>query len=438
MQKLFLPLNIAAVLLCPLFAQAEPLSVGKPLAQASSNSLAATLASPPIPAQLTLAAAVALAINNHPEMASAKHEILAGTAAIRQAHMPPNPELSIVMEDIPQDRRSTSVQINQALELGGKRGTRTQLAQFQRSAAENELRIKAAEIRAAVSKHFFAVLIAQERQRLAISSMELAQRSSQAANKQVSLGKIAPLEANKAAVAQSAVRLELAQANSELQIAKQSLAASLGGSFPAEQQFVGNFNTLPALPKLETLLQSMPQSALAQRAQIEVDKRVAMIAFEKSQRVPDLNLSFGAKREQETGRQQVILGLSIPLPLFERSNLQEALARSDKAREELRASENRLHSELRQAHQRLSLAREQAELLEKEVLPIAQNAFDSAIKGFEYGKFNFLDVLDAQRSLLQAKTQYLRTLFDAQQAASEIQVFIGERDSSLLLATSSF
>ena len=438
MQQLFLPLKLAAVLLCPLFAQADNLSAVK----TTSFSQSLNLKNQAIPVQLTLSAALALAINQHPELAAAKREILASEAAIRQARMPPNPELSIVMEDLRAERRSTSVQINQAFELGGKRGARTKLAQFQLSAAENELRIKAAEIRAAVSQHFFAVLIAQERQRIAMISLELAQRSNEAANKQVGLGKIAPLAANKAAVAQAGVKLELAQANSELQIAKQSLALSLGlgaaNSFPAEQQFLGEFNTLPSLPTLETLLQSLPQSPLMQRAQIEVAKREAMTALEKTQQVPDLTLSLGAKREQETGRQQAIFGLSIPLPLFERSHLQEVLARGDKARDELRASEIRAQSELRQAHQRLSLAREQAALLEKEVLPIAQNAFDSAMKGFEYGKFNFLDVLDAQRSLLQAKTQYLHTLSDAQQAASEIQVLIGERDLSLFLATSPF
>ena len=48
----------------------------------------------------------------------------------------------------------------------------------------------------------------------------------------------------------------------------------------------------------------------------------------------------------------------------------------------------------------------------KEILPGAHSAYDAATKGFELGKFSFLDVLDAQRTLFQAKSQYLRALVE--------------------------
>ena len=58
-------------------------------------------------------------------------------------------------------------------------------------------------------------------------------------------------------------------------------------------------------------------------------------------------------------------------------------------------------------------------------MPGAQNAFEAANKGFNAGKFNFLDVLDAQRTLFQAKSQYIQVLLDAHQAIAEIESILG-------------
>ncbi|MFX9131451.1 TolC family protein, partial [Acinetobacter baumannii] len=85
-------------------------------------------------------------------------------------------------------------------------------------------------------------------------------------------------------------------------------------------------------------------------------------------------------------------------------NLQEALSRTEKARDEYTATEIRLGNELAQAHERVLAARQEAELLRQDILPGAQSAYDAATTGFELGKFSFLDVLDAQRTLFQAKS----------------------------------
>jgi cobalt-zinc-cadmium efflux system outer membrane protein len=149
---------------------------------------------------------------------------------------------------------------------------------------------------------------------------------------------------------------------------------------------------------------------------------------EKSRRIPDVTVSMGVKKNGETGSNQAVVGLSIPFPMFDRNqgNILEALRRTDKARDELAATEIRLDGELAQAYERLSTARQEAEALQRDILPGAQSAYDAATTGFEFGKFNFLDVLDAQRTLLQARSQYLRTLSEAHNAAAEIDRILGE------------
>ncbi len=47
-------------------------------------------------------------------------------------------------------------------------------------------------------------------------------------------------------------------------------------------------------------------------------------------------------------------------------------------------------------------------------------------RGFEMGKFNFLDVLDAQRTLVGVRAQYVRALDAAAQARVSMERLLGE------------
>jgi len=80
---------------------------------------------------------------------------------------------------------------------------------------------------------------------------------------------------------------------------------------------------------------------------------------------------------------------------------------------------------LAQASLRLNAAVSELGILRSEILPGAQSAYEASAKGFELGKFSFLDVLDAQRTLFQAKTQYVRALAESHRAAADIERIIG-------------
>ena len=58
--------------------------------------------------------------------------------------------------------------------------------------------------------------------------------------------------------------------------------------------------------------------------------------------------------------------------------------------------------------------------------PAAQQAVDSATRGFEMGKFNFLEVLDAKRTLIDARSQYLVALAQSSDAWVRIERIYGD------------
>lgn len=397
--------------------------------------------------RLTLADALQLAIKFHPDLSAAQKEINATEGSLRQAGLHRNPEMTAIVEDPRGDSKTMTWQLSQAIELGGKRRARVLVAESSLLAAKNDLAIMLGEVKAAVTTGFYELLIAQERERLAASSLALTQRAFDAVKKQVALGKVPPLEETKARIAQASVQLEMNQAVSEIAITRQKLFSMIGINVDLPLQLIGQFDFMPGIPEKQDLEHRLRSSPHFIKAQIEVEKRLAIANSERAKQIPDVTLSVGAKREQfvgqQTGRHQAIVGISVPLSLFDRNqgNVQESISRADKAKDELASTEIRLRNELSQAHLRLSSAHMTASLMKIDVLPNAQNAFELAIKGFEFGKFNFLDVLDAQRSLLAAKNQYLRSCTEVHRAATDIQALVGDSaDQSLSLtpATSAF
>lgn len=424
MYRFVLPLSIAAVALSPAFAQTGT---------TATHSLSDTTLAPPARAQepagpLTLQQALALAFDANADLSAARREVEAVDATIVQAGVRPNPDVSLLVEDTRHDTRSTTLQVNQAIELGGKRAARIVAATSARDVANAELHAKRADLRAAVLTAFFDVLTAQERVRLADVSVELAQRATVAAARRVTAGKVSPVEETKARVAEATIGLERNQARSELASARKRLAATWGNPVPRFEQVQGQWDTLPELPAWSDLAARVATAPAVARARREVDRRGALAQLESSRRTPDVTFSLGVKRSEELGRNQAIFGVSIPFPLSDRNqgNVQEALRRTDKARDELSATESRLSSDAAQAYERLQTARQETDTLQRDIVPGAQSAFDAATKGFEFGKFGFLDVLDAQRTLLLAKSQYLRSVSDAHRAAAEIDRLLGE------------
>lgn len=394
------------------------------LAQDSATSIAPEDKGTP----LTLTAAIELAINKSPDLAVARREAEASEGAVMQGQVFMNPALSYQVEDAQRSTRITTLQISQPFELGGKRAARIDAAERSREIALAGVSSKMAEIRAQVTAAFFDVIAAQERVQLAQSLEELARQASDAAAKRVLAGKISPVEETKARVAEAGVRTEVVQAKSELTVSRQRLAALWGDASPKFLRAEGSLDAMPSLPSEGALRTRMAESPVLKKAQLEIARRKAISDLEQARRVPDLTVSLGVKRDEQLGRDQTVVGLSIPFPIFDsnRGNLLEALKREDKAREESIAVQSRLSLEVMEARGRLEAARDLAQALQRDVLPGAQSAYAAATKGFQLGKFSFLDVLDAQRTLFQARLQYLRALADTHRFAADIDRLLSD------------
>ncbi|MEO8492722.1 TolC family protein [Pseudomonas sp.] len=377
---------------------------------------------------LTLDSALQTAFANNPDLAAAQWEIEIAAGGRQQAGLIPNPVASWDAEDTRRNSRTTSIKLSQTLELGGKRGARIDVAERAQDAATLTLEQRRNGLRADVIDGYYGALRAQERLELAQRSLALAERGLVVAKGRVTAGKSSPVEATRAQVELSQIRLELNRAQIGLTDAYRRLAASTGSATLDFQTVATQSPATPPLPPTAQLLARLEQTPELRLAELKILQSEAGVGLEKAQRIPDLDVSVGSQYDAGVRERVNLVGVSMPIPLFNRNqgNVLAASRRVDQSRDLRNATELRLRTEIRQAMDLWQTANTEVLAFNQQILPAAQRAVDSATRGFELGKFNFIDVLDAQRTLIAARTQYLASTAQATDAWVRIERIYGD------------
>ena len=383
---------------------------------------------------LTLQKVLSLSLMKNPALAAFSWEVRAMEAARLQASLLPNPELGIELENVAgtEEMNGTNVmeatiQLSQLIELGGKRNKRDLVATLERDLAGWDYETKRLDIFSGATIAFIDVLSAQEHLALAEEMASLAEKFHTTVSDRVKAGKVSPVEETKAAVTVSTSRIRVERMKRSLKAARKNLAAYWGSSAASFEKVEGELHHVSPVPSsdlLETMISGNPDIA---RRVVEMDKNRAAFELSKAGRIPDLTVSGGYRRFNETDNNAFVIGLSVPLLFFDRNqgNIAETRYRLSKGVHEKRAVETEVKKALNESYQKLSIAYTEVNTLKTEVLPGAQLAFDAANEGYRLGKFNFLDVLDAQRILFEAKEQHLDALSTYHTSVAEVERLIG-------------
>ena len=379
---------------------------------------------------MSLPEALSAAFANNPELAAAGREIGIAEGERRQAGLIPNPELAWEMEDTRRATRTSTVTLSQPLELGGKRGARIAVAGAGQAIAQLDLERQRNGLRADVVQAYHAALRAQTGVELAQQSQALTERGLRLVQGRVTAGQSSPVEVTRAQVQLAQAQADVRRAESQRTVAYQALARLTGSS-------LATFDTLPAAslspgaaPSAEALLGQLERTAEWRLAAAQVERGEASLGSAKALRVPNLTVSVGSQYSREDRERVNVVGLSMPLPLFDRNqgNMLAAARRADQARDLRNAVELRLRSETRSAVDQWRTAMQEVQAYDHTILPSAQQAVDTATRGFEMGKFAFLDVLDAQRTLIDARGLYLEALAAATDARAQVERIYGDLD----------
>jgi len=416
----------------------RPLGAGLIVSQPSADSAVTPVSAPENPTgQVTLRDALALALRQSPELASFAWEIRVRESAAIQAGRPPNPVADILFEDLGASGRApdagrvvgaqTTVQLSQLIELGGKRAARRTLAGLDRDLAEWDFESARIDVLTRVTAAFLDVLVSQQSVALAERNRALFDQVDQTVRARVEAGVVSPIEQTKAGVALAMTRIEMQRAQRSLAAARTALAALWGHPSAVFESVAGDLLSPPPLPSFDTLVQHLVRNPEVARWGTEIAQRDAAHALESARGVPDVTVTAGYRRLSEVDSNAIVIGASIPLPFVDRNRagVQAATQRVAQAREEERAARARITTLLAAAYRDLAAAHDEAAALAGSVLPGARSAFAAVAEGYRLGRFGYLEVLDAQRTLVAAEAQHLRALADVRKAAAQVERLIG-------------
>jgi cobalt-zinc-cadmium efflux system outer membrane protein len=383
---------------------------------------------------LTLGNALSLALRGNAELASISWELRAAEANAVQQGLFQNPELDVEVENVGGrysdgafDATETTILLSQTIETAGKRGKRSKAAVLGADLVGRDYESKRLDVLSATRVAFVDVLAAQERVALSEETYRLAGSVLDAVTERVRAGKVSPLEESKASVSKSLSEIRKQKAERELAAAIKRLASCWGSSSPCFVAVRGEIEPPERAPvphDLDSLAALNPEIA---RWSIEIDRHRADLDLERARRFPNLTLSGGVRRFEETEDTMYLFGLSIPIPVFDRNQggVRAARFTLEKAQEEKRAAIVRIRTELSEALDALISARSEALMLKTIALPAAEQAFMAAREGYRQGKFGFLELLDAQKTYVEVRYQYIESLVDYHGSMARVERLIG-------------
>ena len=245
--------------------------------------------------------------------------------------------------------------------------------------------------------------------------------------------KILQWKKNRASVALANIKISHQQAQRNLKYARKQLASFWGQDKPLFKQAIGNLDKVEELSELNNLTNQLKTNPEYIQAEAEIKKSQAVLDLEKAKAVGDVSIGAGLKRFNETDDNAFVFGISIPLPISDRNqgDKQEAVYNLAKSREEKKVTWLRLQNEFNQTYQEFANSYSQAISLKEEVLPAAIEMFNAATRAYQEGKVDYLNVLDAQRTLFDVKNEYIESLAAYHIAKTDIERFISNQNQTV-------
>ena len=383
--------------------------------------------------ELTLEDVLRLAELLNPDLESLRKDIDLAPLASWNESLYPNPTFNLEVEEFSvEEKRSLGAAergfgIGQSIPISGRLGAAKSVSEMERRVAALRYLWERRVILTSVKQAFLGYLAARENVKLTRQTRDLAKQFHDLTQARFDGQAIPEMELLKAAVNLAKAGADVRTSESALSVRLTQVHALVGNvDFPVER-LSGVLNDRFEVPSLETLrgqvVVAHPRIEAA-RGEKELAERV--LDLEKTRWVPDLDVDLALKWGPDENR-FVELGVSVPLPLFNHNQAGVAAAeiRIRKAELKLQGVKNEALLALTEAYRRFTAAQDRVETYRDTILPKATKALLQTNQGYKAGKFTYLDVLDAQQTLAEARQAYLSALEDLNNQGASLERVTG-------------
>jgi len=397
------------------------------------SGVCASAQEPPLPAdhgvavstdaQLSLAVVLAELRDKNPDLKAAAAVSAAYKGRIKQAYILKDPVIEFERMYTPSGKNFMSgageknIAVSQEIDNPYKLLLRRSLAGDEHAFYSALYAAKERELTAKATALFYGYYMASKAELIYNETVDLLRGFSKIAEARYSVGKASQSDAIKAQVELSRTLNMLVSVTQEKETAKAMLNALMDRDTlaplpePAE----------PGLSQPGDDYEKLRAKALSSNPglkaySLKVSQSERRLTLSKAEYLPDLMLLYRKRSASGSAMDKtydVSLGLTVPLWFSkQRAMVKEAAAEKEMARAEYRAASNELAASLREADIRARSSLRLAELYRGSVIPQAEEALKIAQSGYQAEKADFMDLLDAQRSLLDFRMEYYRYVVD--------------------------
>lgn len=365
---------------------------------------------------LTLEQAITAAIDGDPGLRAAGAGVDAALGSRRQARARANPELGVEVENFNGrdelrgfDGAETTFTLSQQVDLSGQRRARIRVAERELHGAELDRVVRGLDLVRDVQSAYYEALAADERVAIERERLATAEALNVSVARRVNAARDPLMARARAEASLAEARIALVRAEAEARSARQQLA-SLAGLPEGFGLTPSDFALPQVLDHDHALSDDDPDLA---RAAAERDRASATVSLERSTAWANPNLTLGYRRfEDRDGDGALVAGFSIPLGVFDRNRgaVERARAEERRAELELEARRRAISREYATLQRAIETDAQAIRSIEQDVIPQAERALALARDGYDRGAFSYLDVLEAQRALTDARQRRIETL----------------------------
>lgn len=381
---------------------------------------------------ITLNQAIQKAFISSPRLQSAQAQIEAAHGNQKQTKYWLNPSFEFGAENFAGNNEyhgtaasEFTYSISQTIEMGGKRSARQKSAQAAIQIAKLKLQIEKINLARDVQIAYLNVLGAEEALKVTTEQESLSREILANVNKRVAAAREPEIQLHKAKLALSMSIIKREQSIRQLKIAKEYLAkfwdaTNLEASLDHAHFF--NLNAPESLDHYYLYLKQAPE--ITEYVFLKEEKK-SNLAQEKAQTIPDPTFNAGIRNFRESKSHAFVLSVSIPLPIFDRNqgNIYRIASEINEVDNNQKNTERTLKQYVSENWHNCHSAYQEALQLKTNILPTAQKAFSLAYEGYQKGKYSYIEVLDAQRTLSDANSQYYEALKQYHSSHAELDRF---------------
>lgn len=383
------------------------------------------------PERVTLAEALARSARHGLALRIARSEASEAAARARQSAAWPDPILHGAREAIETDgseRSETAVDLEFPLVWPWRQSALNDAADALALEAEGRFRADSAEAAMEVARTWLAAWEGERRLAASDAAADVFREADHAATARYEDGDLSGFDLRRLRVERSRYENERARARSELGVARRRLATLIAPGGPAAE--IGADDRPLEDPPAVDLAAAIRRSAearpeIAAATAAEAAAR-AELAAARGERFPAPAIRAGWK-EQSDGASGPTLGLSLPLPLFDRraAAVEAARSRHDAAAARAALVRARVTDEVRAAAENRDSLLERASLQRGRLLAGADDLLGIARSAYESGEIGLIELLDAVEAWRAAQAMRDRLAAELVESEHELRRAIG-------------